>query len=492
MPRIPTNIPNGVSDHESLVAIIYHLGVGRLPLNKSGLSVKTIPQRFKSKIASSTGGCSEGYDSNSESKKENWWHRHFDNFRYFITESKEGQPGTPTIQRTMRITQEFFSDQFDDCLAHGMMCFCREADEDELRLLISWLGQEPEVWIPFIREHGQPCRASPEPIHLTQRPVPSEFTESRFKIWSGIPGTGKSYAVNQLAEQLVEHPDQDIFRTIFHPEYSYFDFVGQIQPSVSGDGTISYPFFPGPFTRAMKRANELLRVQPSSGPPRPVVLCIEELNRGNAAAIFGEIFQLLDLDKEGRSEYGITAPHVAKATGLARDALVKIPENMYIFSTMNTSDQNIFSLDTAFLRRWDRVHVPVDSWKGDVETWQIQCPDSKPISWKHFATSFNDWLIEHAATVGIPNPEDKRLGPWFLEERHCDSTDLFANKVLPYLWTNVFAHTHARQWAFSEKCSTLEGLIEQFLTNGWLVFNEKLQSQIHLPVEDGIIGEESE
>ena len=492
VPEVPTNVPDEISDHESLVAIIYHHGVGSLPIKADGSNVKTIPQMYKSKIASSTGGCSGDYDSNSDKKKENWWHRHFDNFRYFVTNGLEGQPATPSTQEKMQITQDFYTERFDHCLAHAMMCFCREAGEDDLKQLISWMGQDPMLWIPFIRKHGQPCRASREPMPLTKSAVSPEISASRFKIWSGIPGTGKSYATNQLAKQLVEDPDKDIFRTIFHPEYSFYDFVGQIQPSVGSDGTISYPFFSGPFTRAMKRANELLRVQPASGPPRPVILCIEELNRGNAAAIFGEVFQLLDLDETGESEYGITIPHVAGEIGLAQDTLIKIPKNMYIFSTMNTSDQNIFSLDTAFLRRWDRVHVPVDAWQGEAENWQIQCPAFGPVSWRHFATSFNDWLIEHAATVGIPNPEDKRLGPWFLEQRHCDSTENFANKVLPYLWTNVFTHTQARQWAFSENCSTLERLIEQFLTHGCRIFNEKFYSKVIPPTDDNSIDLESE
>ena len=177
-----------------------------------------------------------------------------------------------------------------------------------------------------------------------------------------------------------------------------------------GDGrTIAYPFVPGPFARALKRSLERVNNQ-SVGDRSPcVVLCIEELNRGNAAAIFGEIFQLLDLDERGESQYGITHPNLAEAVGLNSNDLVKIPSNLFIYSTMNTSDQNIFPLDTAFLRRWDRVHVATDDWVGDSSTWELHWVGSKPISWKLFATEFNDWLIRYAAEVGVANPRQTSL-----------------------------------------------------------------------------------
>ena len=466
------DLPREIDDHESLVAIIYSIGMPNLPKKSNDKVYKTIPQRLKSKLASVTGGCSKEYDTSSHDKRESWWHVHFDNFRFFATDGAEGRPGGSAIQEKMKIASQFLQERPNECVAHAMMCFCNNADVEILSELITWLGQDPEVWIPFIQEHGQKCDGRNASVQIPVR-------ESRFKIWSGIPGTGKSYSANKMAERLVLDPDRDIIRTIFHPEYSFHDFIGQIQPKVLPNGhTISYPFVPGPFARALKRSLERINDQSADARPSFVVLCIEELNRGNAAAIFGEIFQLLDLDERGESQYGISNPNLAEAVGLNSNDLVKIPSNLLIFSTMNTSDQNIFPLDSAFLRRWDRVHVSTDEWVGDVSTWELHWKGSKPITWKLFASEFNDWLIRYASEIGVANPEDKRLGPWFLEKRHCDSMNLFANKILPYLWTNVFTHYTARRWAFSEECTTLENLLHEFSRAGWRVFNEILSDRL--------------
>ena len=134
---------------------------------------------------------------------------------------------------------------------------------------------------------------------------------SRFKIWAGIPGTGKSYALKQELKSILSDPETYSFRTVFHPEYSNHDFIGQIKPEANAKGGIEYPFIPGPFTLALKKAYEAIK-QAGEHEPEAVVLVVEELNRGNASAIFGEIFQLLDLDEDGQSEYGIHNREIAK------------------------------------------------------------------------------------------------------------------------------------------------------------------------------------
>ena len=146
--------------------------------------------------------------------------------------------------------------------------------------------------------------------------------------------------------------EENIYRTTFYLEYTYSDFVGQLMPHVEGDN-VTYISVPGPFTLALERAyieaNEM------------VYLIIEEINRGNSAAIFGDLFQLLDRLKEnngqficGDSEYPINnvfiEDYLAKKNVTYKGNKIYIPHNLTILATMNTSDQNIFPLDTAFKR----------------------------------------------------------------------------------------------------------------------------------------------
>ena len=220
------------------------------------------------------------------------------------------------------------------------------------------------------------------------------------KIWSGIPGTGKSYQLQEYVQSIVQDEAKDVFRTVFHPEYSMYDFVGQIRPKQSStdDSKITYPFEPGPFTRALRRAKSVNDAKLDNR----VFLIIEELNRGNAAAIFGEIFQLLDFRDDGESQYGIVQKDIASLLGLPEDSEIRLPRNIYIYATMNISDQNVYALDTAFLRRWDREYVYADTWEGACTTWKIKLPNNKSIMWQEFAETVNNWLIINANEIGNP------------------------------------------------------------------------------------------
>ncbi|MAI04542.1 MAG: hypothetical protein CMA07_02410 [Euryarchaeota archaeon] len=301
------------------------------------------------------------------------------------------------------------------------------------------------------------------------------YTESRFKIWAGIPGTGKSFNLKEELKSLLPSLDYSV-RTVFHPEYSNYDFIGQIKPEaiVGTDGNpsgISYPFIEGPFVTALRMAIKEKK-DAEGNEPNKVVLVIEELNRGNASAIFGEIFQLLDLDENGISEYGITNRDIARAIGISENHKIQIPENMHIFATMNISDQNVFPLDTAFLRRWDREYVSAENWVSPATDWVIK--HNSQVTWYSFATSINNWIVNRAEDLGIEHPEDKRLGPWFLEERHCSSVTLFANKILVYLWTNVFTHSASRDQTFAQSFGSVESLINEFMLNGFNIFNSEI------------------
>ena len=302
-------------------------------------------------------------------------------------------------------------------------------------------------------------------------------TESRFKIWAGIPGTGKSYNLKQELKTLLNNTDRNSVRTVFHPEYSNHDFIGQIKPEAIDNG-IDYPFIPGPFTLALKKAYKAI-TEAGEEEPEIVALVVEELNRGNASAIFGEIFQLLDLDENGQSEYGIDNRDIARQLGIPEDEKIRIPSNMCIYATMNISDQNVFPLDTAFLRRWDRQYTNANDWVSPAADWIINFPQGE-ISWKTFAEEINRWIVDQADDLGIEHPEDKRLGPWFIEQRHCDNLPLFANKVLVYLWTNVFTHSVSREQTFSSGCKTLEELLTRFMIEGTDVFNKTLAGNMTL------------
>lgn len=245
----------------------------------------------------------------------------------------------------------------------------------------------------------------------------------------GVPGAGKSWTIkNKKCKDIDEY---FIERIVFHPDYTYSDFVGQILPKVSEDN-VDYKFVPGPFTNILKKAYE--------NPSEEVVLIIEEINRGNAPAIFGDIFQLLDRMKEpmnnfkkGTSEFGITNFDIAKNIYGDEKQKVRIPSNLSILATMNTSDQNVFTLDTAFKRRWHMEMIENDFTKPHFKNKHI--PNSE-ISWEVFGTAINKIILDNANST--LSSEDKRLGAYFVDEEDLNSTKAFAEKVLMYLWDDVF------------------------------------------------------
>ena len=238
----------------------------------------------------------------------------------------------------------------------------------------------------------------------------------------GVPGSGKSWTIEH------EYCNSDCFaeRLVFHPDYTNADFVGQILPVVD-DKQVTYEFTPGPFTSILKRAY--------NDPCHEYILIIEEINRGNAPAIFGEIFQLLDrttesksmdetLYPEGTSEYGITNENMAEV--IYNDSLhkVRIPSNLSIIGTMNTSDQNVYTLDTAFQRRWHMRLIENNFDNVNPSLANAIILDTE-VTWKHFCETINDLIVGNKAKMA--SAEDKRLGVYFIHER--DLT--FDDRVVP-------------------------------------------------------------
>mgnify|MGYP002747762360 FL=1 len=239
----------------------------------------------------------------------------------------------------------------------------------------------------------------------------------------GVPGSGKSWTI----EHEYCKKDSKVERLVFHPDYTYSDFIGQILPNVSEDGQVSYKFTAGPFTNILRDAY--------MHPGDEYILIIEEINRGNAPAIFGEVFQLLDRKVEisetdddgfpiGTSEYGITNANIARIVYGDPTRKVRIPSNLSIIDTMNTSDQNVFTLDTAFQRRWDMRLIENNFDNVDPELANAEILDTT-ITWKNFCTAINGIVVGNSARM--TSSEDKRLGAYFVHLRDLKKDERMGN-----------------------------------------------------------------
>lgn len=286
----------------------------------------------------------------------------------------------------------------------------------------------------------------------------------------GVPGSGKSHYIQ---EHYCSESSQ-IERVVFHPDYTYSDFVGQILPRVE-HGQLKYMFTAGPFTKILKEA--------WLNPEKEYYLIIEEINRGNAPAIFGEIFQLLDRKNEGEypaseigeSEYGITNFDVAQEVYGYPNQEIRIPSNLSILATMNTADQNVFTLDTAFQRRWIMKMIENDVMSAEHADQEIE---GSKITWGAFASVVNDQVM--LANEGIASSEDKRLGAYFALSRELQK-DRFPEKVLKYLWDDAFKM--GREYLFKDDMNSLETVIEQYSASP----EERLKAVIRLDVYQKMI-----
>lgn len=294
----------------------------------------------------------------------------------------------------------------------------------------------------------------------------SSIRDGRNLIVYGTPGCGKSYHVQYTL--LKGYPTSNYIRTTFFQDYTNTDFVGQILPVVEGD-KVTYEFNPGPFTLALEQAIRK--------PNENVALVIEELNRGSAASIFGDIFQLLDR-KEGVSEYAITNVNILnylkkQFEGVYTFEDIRLPGNLSIFATMNTSDQNVFTLDTAFKRRWEFKKL-INKFESD-HTFKDMYIPNVDITWKDFVDVINLFILE--SSNGL-NSEDKQLGVYFVNEKlmrkdkdvlaEPEKVEAFAYKVLEYLWSDVAKFDRSR-W-FEDNIKSLDMLVEEYKSKGIGVF----------------------
>lgn len=284
--------------------------------------------------------------------------------------------------------------------------------------------------------------------------------ESANILFYGVPGCGKSHTVGKKYESKVK--EEYTIRVVFHPDYTYSDFVGQLMPVLKEipntqgekEEKLQYEFVLGPFTRILQLAETYKDQQ--------CLLIIEELNRGNAPAIFGEIFQLLDRNDDGKSKYSIYNRDISMALYDEPNKPIKLPPNLTIVATMNTSDQNVFTMDTAFQRRWQMKHIPNRFTGESLDEKTINhvakhLPNSE-ISWGAFAQTVNKKM--HTANLGFGGTEDKSLGVYFATDNDLDDAERFAEKVLKYLWDDAFKL--GRKELFNDCSQGLSAVIEAY------------------------------
>ena len=284
--------------------------------------------------------------------------------------------------------------------------------------------------------------------------VKVESKDAKNLIVYGAPGTGKSWYINSLIGDKEDKDEEDYaMRVTFHPESDYASFVGCFKPTENESGDLTYSFVPQAFTEAYIRSWKMPKEE-------PYYLIIEEINRGNCAQIFGDIFQLLDRyeedckkGKKGQSKYPIKSdkdlenflkgaladcdfsdiPDEKIRKDVQDGKKLMLPSNLWILATMNTSDQSLYPMDSAFKRRWEWKYIPIsydrrvkfivtDSFKNSGEGF----------SWEEFLKAVNAKIFDSTKS------EDKQLGFWFTGESQTISVDTFVNKVVFYLWNDIF------------------------------------------------------
>ena len=411
----------------------------------------------------------------------------------------------------------------------------------------------------------------------TKQQSAMNFTPSQI-IYYGVPGCGKSHAVDaeinkaineynegKTDDDIISYEDQ-VTRVVFHPDYGNADFIGQIMPKIRERGGVDYIFKPGPFSQILRKAY--------LNSSKPYFLVIEEINRGNAAAIFGEMFQLLDRikdNKKDKSGYGpgwssysilnddvndyirdIKAYEKSDHSGCVKpnhpkdmldgngnpvdspdangkkeidfstatsfcslelilqgfdspqifreSTAIRLPPNLSIYATMNTSDQNVFTLDNAFQRRWEMKQVPnklrnslpenateeqKKELEAEIEQYNEYIGGTKEeggtgVKWGVFRDEINKIIMRSAEDNGLSSMEDKRLGGWFIVPKKPDEKEdskavitkqAFAEKVLKYLWDDAFKFDRNSHFNFNkDEEPTLEKLIENFETKEFEIF----------------------
>lgn len=343
---------------------------------------------------------------------------------------------------------------------------------------LKWADTLPQEWPDTINEV--------EDLEYSSQ----QIKKSRQYIYFGAPGTGKSYKLNEDSREF----GNNVERVTFYPNMSYGNFVGVFKPFPvkigSDESRITYKYVPGPLIKQLIEA--LLH------PDRPYLLIIEELNRANVSAVFGDLFQLLDRNQEYVSEYPIAISEdlkeycnqvyenctdedsVTNMRETMKNGLV-FPSNFYIWATMNSADQGVVPMDTAFKRRWDQKYFGLDdAWEENKEDfthykkikYQVELNgevSDRKVSWNVLRRIINDML-----SMNMNIPEDKLLGPYFISKNiliESDEavTEAFKSKVLMYLFDDVAKQNRSLVFKKIEKMRYSE-IVKTFETIGIEIF----------------------
>ncbi len=379
--------------------------------------------------------------------------RQQDLFQRFLTDKKWWQQG----KNFSRSESDWFGSSIRG--ATGVI----QANADRLPLFIAVIAENKELRLQL----RQAFKNTPV---IKKAAVPG----GKNVIFYGAPGTGKSHRIDR--GELEKVNEKHITRTVFHSETQSSDFLGCLKPAmkdVGGQQELVYHFQPGPFSKAL--ANAL------NHPEEMHYLVIEEINRAPAAAVFGEVFQLLDRCEEGAGTYDICAADPMQEEWLrskvpAFDGRLRMPSNLTLFATMNSSDQAVMTMDTAFKRRWRFEYIPIN--------FDVACPrkhillhingTQHEVLWEYFAIRINEQL----STLKIP--EDRHLGQWFVTDEELmevsaskpSYSKVLTGKLFMYLWDDVLRHGQ-QEAIFHPDINTYGALVTAYIA-GKDIFSETL------------------
>ncbi len=356
-----------------------------------------------------------------------------------------------------------------------------------------------KIFWDYYSEETTSAKAEPSQDICYSTGYQSDYPRNR--ILFGAPGTGKSFTLNHEKDLLLADGGE-YERVTFHPDYSYANFVGTYKPvpckDSDGKDAITYSYVPGPFMRTYVKALQNSRTDA----PKPFLLVIEEINRANVAAVFGDVFQLLDRGDDEVSEYPIQASedikkYLAGELGGNPDdyAEIRIPDNMFIWATMNSADQGVFPMDTAFKRRWDFTYLGIDDSEAGIVGKKVilgQGDYRRIVEWNALRKAINNELLTYKVN------EDKLMGPYFISKKNLPEgemidpavfTRIFKNKVIMYLFDDAAKQKRITLFGgCDEKAKNQYSKIcSEFDTKGVYIFCEGISSQFidNVPEDDG-------
>lgn len=363
----------------------------------------------------------------------------------------------------------------------------------QLQLFNKRCEVSPIVFSTVFWKNFDAAEEGEQEMNEVEKVIPVKFNTGykssyqRNRILFGAPGTGKSFTVNKDKNELLKHGGE-YERVTFHPDYTYANFVGTYKPVPSidsmGNDVITYEYVPGPFMRTLVKALENGRTEAVE----PFLLIVEEINRANVAAVFGDVFQLLDR-VDNVSEYPIQASedirkYMAKELGgePADYTTIQIPDNMFIWATMNSADQGVFPMDTAFKRRWDFTYLSINTNEEKIIGKSITLgtgSDLRVVEWNKLRKAINEELVTYKIN------EDKLLGTFFIPKDRVPGGDnfteeefkrIFKNKVIMYLFEDAARQKAPTLFAGCKKKLYSE-ICDSFDTMGVNIFCDNIRNK---------------